>query len=111
MRMAPRIRPRAVITAALLLAAHFFRGGATVAAGLALGLGALAFLRLRWARRLLQAGLVLGVLVWLYTAWVLASGRAAHGQPYGRLLLIIGAVAALTALGAWCARPVPTDPD
>ena len=99
------------VLAALLLAAHFFRGGTTVAAGLALGLGALAFVRRRWARRWLQAGLALGVFVWLYTAWVLATGRAALGQPYGRLLAILGAVAVLTALAAWCARPVPSDPD
>lgn len=99
------------VLAAVLLAAHFYRGGLTVAAGLALGLGALAFVRHRWARRGLQAGLAAGVVVWLHTAWVLASGRAAGGQPYGRLLAILGAVAAVTALAAWSARPLPTDPD
>ena len=97
--------------AALLLAAHFHRGGITVAAGAALGLAALAFVRRRWARRWVQAGLAVGVLVWLHTAWLLASGRAAQGQPYGRLVAILGAVAGLTALAAWLARPVPTDPD
>ena len=99
------------VLAALLLAAHFHRGGVTVAAGAALGLAGLAFVRRRWARRWVQAGLAVGVLVWLHTAWVLATGRAANGQPYGRMLAILGAVAALTALAAWCARPVPTDPD
>lgn len=97
--------------AALLLAAHFYRGGLTVAAGLALGLGALAFVRRRWARRWLQAGLAAGVVVWLHTAWVLATGRIGQGQPYGRLLAILGAVAAVTALAAWWARPAPNDPD
>ena len=97
--------------AALLLAAHFCRGGLTVAAGLALGLAALAFVRRRWARRWLQAGLAAGVLVWLHTAWVLATGRAAGGQSYGRLLAIMGTVAALTAAAAWWSRPAPTDPD
>ena len=99
------------VLAALLLAAHFHRGGITVAAGVALGLAALAFVRRRWARRWVQAGLAVGVLVWLHTAWLLASGRAAQGQPYGRLVAILGAVAGLTALAAWLARPVPTDPD
>jgi hypothetical protein len=99
------------VLAALLLAAHFYRGGLTVAAGLALGLAALAFVPHRWARRWLQAGLAAGVLVWLHTAWVLATGRAAGGLPYGRLLAILGVVAAVTAVAAWWARPVPTDPD
>lgn len=111
MRLAWVGRTALPLLAALLLAAHFYRGGLTVAAGLALGLGALAFVRHRWARRWLQAGLAVGVIVWLHTAWLLASGRAAQGQPYGRLLAILGAVAALTALAAWWARPVPTDPD
>jgi hypothetical protein len=99
------------LLAALLLAAHFYRGGATVAAGLSLALGALAFVRHRWARRWLQAGLLAGVVVWLHTAWTLAAGRVGQGQPYGRMLAILGAVAALTAVAAWWCRPLPTDPD
>jgi hypothetical protein len=88
------------ILALLLLAAHFFRGGLVVPGAAALALVALLFARDRRAVLVLQVALVLGTLEWLRTAWALASQRAALGQPYGRLLLILGTVAALTALAA-----------
>jgi hypothetical protein len=40
----------------------------------------------------------------LRTAWVFASARAASGQPYTRLLVILGSVALVTALAAWLLR-------
>jgi len=73
-----------------------------VGAGLA-GLACLAllFVRTPWAARILQIALAIATLEWLRTAWVFAAARAAADQPYARLLVIIGAVAALTALAAW----------
>jgi hypothetical protein len=87
--------------ALLLLAAHFFRAGYVSVAALAVAAIGLLFVRVPWSVRLLQATLLLGVIEWLRTAWVFASARAQFGQPYGRLLLILGAVAALTGLAAW----------
>jgi hypothetical protein len=63
-------------------------------------LTALLSVRAAWAVRVLQAALVLGALEWLRTAWVFAAARAAQGQPYGRLLAILGSVAIVTALAA-----------
>lgn len=86
--------------ALLLLAAHFFRAGLMPLAVLPAMLIALLFVRTTWAVRVLQAVLALGALEWLRTAWVFAAARAAQGQPYGRLLAILGAVAAVTAIAA-----------
>ena len=92
------------VLALLLLAAHFLRGGPWVLAVAALGLVALLLVRRPWAAVVLQGALLLGTLEWLRTAWHLASARAALGQPFGRLLAILGAVAALTALAALAVR-------
>lgn len=92
------------VLALLLLAAHFYRGGLLVLAAASCALITLLFVRRQWATYVLQAALALGTLEWLRTAWALASHRAALGQPYGRLLLILGIVAALTALAALVVR-------
>ncbi len=86
--------------ALLLLAAHFFRAGLIPLTALCVVLLALLFIRATWAVRSLQIALALGTLEWLRTAWVFAAARAAQGQPYGRLLAILGTVAALTAVAA-----------
>ncbi len=99
MRVAALLLPSGL--ALLLLAAHFFRAGHIALAALAVAAIGLLFVRAPWSVRLLQATLLLGVLEWLRTAWVFASARAQLGHPYGRLLLILGSVAALTALAAW----------
>jgi hypothetical protein len=52
----------------------------------------------------MQVALALGVLEWLRTAWVFASARADVGQPYGRLLVILGGVALFTVLAAAALR-------
>lgn len=86
--------------ALLLLAAHFYRAGLAPLAALCAMLVGLLFVRATWSVRVLQAVLALGALEWLRTAWVFAAARAAQGQPYGRLLAILGTVAAVTAIAA-----------
>jgi hypothetical protein len=86
--------------ALLLLGAHFFRAGLVALTVACLALLGLLFVRSAWAVRTLQVAFALGTLEWLRTAWVFASARAVAGQPYGRLLMIIGSVALLTALAA-----------
>ncbi len=87
-------------SALLLLAAHFVHAGIIAAAAMpVLALGLLAVSR-AWAARTLQVVLAVAVIEWLLTGWTLASLRASHGQPYVRLLVILGAVAAFTALAA-----------
>ncbi len=92
--------------ALLLLAAHFFRNGLFPLAAISLGFAPLVFVSRPWAAPMLRAALALGSIEWLRTAWVLFERRALAGQPYTRMLLIIGAVAAFTAVAAWLAgRP------
>jgi hypothetical protein len=86
--------------ALLLLGAHFFRAGLVPLTVACLALLALLFVRTAWAARTLQAAFALGTLEWLRTAWVFASARAVAGQPYARLLVILGGVALFTALAA-----------
>ena len=89
-----------VVLSALLLAAHFYRSRslALVAASLALPL--LLLVRERWSARAVQAGLVLGALEWMRTLAFFAGQRMEVGRPWGRLALILGVVAVLTALSA-----------
>lgn len=88
----------------LLLAAHFCRASQVPLTVACLGLVALLLVRARWAWLALQVALALGTLEWLRTAWAFASARAQSGQPYGRLLLILGAVALVTAVAAVALR-------
>ncbi len=88
----------------LALAAHFLRGGHLVLAGLSLGAVALLTVRRRWAGAVLQVYLALGVAVWALQAWVIAQARIERGEPYGRMLLILGLVAAVSGLSALLLR-------
>lgn len=85
----------------LILAAHFLRSGSFILLGSVLGLLLLLFVPRRWARITVQSGLGLGVLEWLRTLTVLAMARRELDQPYLRLAIILGAVAAFSSLSAW----------
>jgi hypothetical protein len=89
-----------VVLSILVLGAHFLRDNLWVGVFACLLLTALLFLRRPWVVRLVQAALVLGALEWLRTMYALASMRALHGQPYGRMLVILGVVAAVTLCSA-----------
>lgn len=86
--------------ALLLLAAHLLHAGFVAATVVALLLGALLAVRRPWAARVLQLVLALAVVEWLLTAVRLSQLRIQHDQPYLRMALILGAVAAFTALAA-----------
>ena len=87
--------------AVLLLAAHFTRSGCLPFVLACLVLLPLCFVRRPWAVIAVRSALAVGVLIWLNTAWRLAGARAAAGEPSARMWLILGAVAAFTALAAW----------
>jgi hypothetical protein len=84
-----------------LLAAHFYRADWMLPAGLSGALTLLLAVPRPWAARTLQVALLLGALEWLRTLAAFAAMRVAVGQPYLRLALILGAVAAFTLLAAW----------
>lgn len=86
--------------ALLLLGAHFFHAGLEPLAAVAILLVGLLFVSRPWAARTLQAVLAAGTIEWLLTAYALAQMRLQHGQPYVRLLVILGGVAVFTAVAA-----------
>ena len=102
-----------VLLSLLVLAAHFSRAGETALALAVLALPLLLLFRRRWGARALELGLALGALEWVRTAFRLVDLRRAHGLPFLRLALILGAVAALTLASAalleawWRARRPP----
>ncbi len=89
-----------VVFCLLLMAAHFLRASAFLMMALCFGLMALLFVRRPWAARVLQGWLLLGSLVWVLTAISAATDRVAQGKPATRLLVILGTVGVVTALGA-----------
>jgi hypothetical protein len=86
--------------ALLLLAAHFFHARAGLVSAICILLIALLFVPRAWAGRVLQVVLALGAIEWILTAYTLAQVRMQHGDPYVRLVVILGGVALLTAVSA-----------
>lgn len=84
---------------ALVLGAHFLRRGQVLLTMLCLGLVVLLYVRRPWARRVVQVALVAGAVEWLFTLALLVAERRASGEPWLRLVIILGAVGAV-ALGS-----------
>jgi hypothetical protein len=94
------LRVLPVILSMLLLGAHFYRGGlAPLAVACAL-LPLLLLVRRGWVPRLFQLVLALGAAEWARTLHALVQMRMAFDQPWGRLAVIVGAVAVFTLLSA-----------
>ena len=105
--MKATLRVLPVVLSTLVLAAHFFRSGDLPLVAVALGLPFLLLAGRRWSARAVQAGLVLGAVEWVRTLAHFAGQRTEVGQPWGRLAVILGGVAALTALAALAVRVPP----
>ena len=89
-----------IVLSFLILAAHYLRSGDPLLTGVSVLLPLLMVVRRPWAARLVQAALLLGTLEWVRTLIGLARVRAQFDQPYLRMALILGVVAAVTALSA-----------
>ncbi len=89
-----------VVLSLLLLGAHFLRSGNSVGVVGSLAMIALLFVTRPWVARLAQLVLVFGALTWLRTLYVLVQMRGALDQPYVRLIVILGLVAAVTLASA-----------
>lgn len=83
-----------------LLAAHFLRGGHVFLAAALAAAPATLLVRSPVTRRIVQAALAAGALVWLSTAVRLAHERREDGRPWARMALILGAVASVNVCGA-----------
>lgn len=90
----------APILSFLVLGAHFLRSGnfLLVAAALAL-VGSLAA-RSPWVPRVAQAALLLGAIEWVRTLVLITGVRLRAGEPYVRLVIILGGVALVSAASA-----------
>ncbi len=89
-----------VVLSLLVLSAHFLRAGNEMAVAVSLLLIPVLFVRRYWTARLVQAALILGALEWLRTLYVLAQLRAAQGEPYTRMAVILAVVAAVSLASA-----------
>ena len=85
-----------VFLSALILGAHFFRGGQLPLVLVTLTMPLILFIRRPWAARIVQVGLIAGGLEWARTTVHLVIERQAIGAPWIRLALILGTVAILT---------------
>lgn len=97
--------------AALLLGAHFLRSGNLALVALSFSIPIVALIPHERARIAARVLLVLGALEWVRTTVVLVEIRNRIGEPWGRMVLILGAVAAVTALAAVVLPKVAPRPD
>jgi len=85
-----------VVLSLVMLGAHFLRYGNSIGVFGSLVLIALLIVRRPWVARLMQVVLILGALEWVRTLYELAQLRAVHGQPFVRMIVILGVVIAVT---------------
>lgn len=84
----------------VLLALHFFRNDNLLAMYLSLLLIIMILVRRPWASHTLQAFLLLGSVEWVRTTIILVTSRNELGDPYLKLVFILGGVALFTALAS-----------
>lgn len=82
----------------LLLGASFLRAGNYLMLTVCAVLLALLAVPRPWAALIAQFALVLAALRWLWLTYLIGSMRAAMGIPYGRMALILSAIALFTLL-------------
>jgi hypothetical protein len=96
-----------VILSLLVLGAHFFRSGRLLLVLAVVALIACLPARRPWVPRLVQAALLLGTIEWVRTLVLFAGDRLRNGEPYVRLVIILGAVALVAALSALLFETAP----
>ena len=89
-----------VYISALLMAAHFFRLGVDSIVIICICFPFLLLLKTKWAARIIQIVLFIGAMEWVRALYSLASLRMSAGEPWVRLVLILGGVALFTGLSA-----------
>ncbi len=89
-----------ILLSLAMFAAHFLRYGNFLLVAAILGLAALLLVRRPWVARLTQFVLAVAAVEWLRTLAMLVQARAAVGEPYLRLAIILGVVAALAMVAA-----------
>jgi len=94
------IRLLPVFISSLLIAAHCLRSGSLIFVACSLAFPFLLLFPKKWAARTIQICLLIAMLEWLRTLFVIANQRIDMGQPWTRLAIILGSVAVLTGASA-----------
>ena len=89
-----------VIISFIILAAHFMHAGQMYLVYLMLILPFLLFFKKSWVPWLFQAVLLLGAAEWLRTLYFMTQVRIEYGEPWMRMVVILGVVALFTALSS-----------
>ena len=89
------------ILGCVVLAAHFLRQFDLLLSGLCLLLPFLLLVRRAWVARLMQAAMLFAAVAWLGTLVRIVGERQAAGQPWVRLVVILGGVAAVSLAGGF----------
>ena len=90
------LRIISVILVFLLLGAQFLRSGNTFLMGVSVLTPCLLLVKKRWILLLGKWLAYSGALVWTHTTFLLVRQRIMSGAPWGRMLLILLGVTALT---------------
>ncbi len=98
MNLARYIAP--AVVSEVVLAAHFLRSGHLLWVVASLIVPLLLLSRQRWALYVNQVALVAGAGMWLLVAYALMEMRREVGQPYLRMVLILGSVALIALVSA-----------
>jgi len=94
------VRLLPVIFSFLILSAHFSRGDLPVLSIICLLIPLLLFIKQRWVVRTIQTLLIFGSIEWIRTLFVYVNERQPIGEPYLRLVIILGIVVLFTGLSA-----------
>lgn len=89
-----------VLMSFLLMAAHFSRADNAVLVTVSLLFPLILLLRRPWVARLTQVVLVIAGIEWVRTLLAIAQRRQAAGEPWVRMAVILGVVAAFTVCSA-----------
>ena len=89
-----------VILSFLLLAAHFSRADIFPLIVACIAAPFLLFVRRPWVAKTFQVLLVIGALEWVRTLIAIARRRQLMGEPWTRMAIILGVVAAVTLASA-----------
>lgn len=84
----------------IVLAAHFLRGGMLPLVVIAVAMPLFLLIKRPWATRVVQSGLVLCAAIWILTMLQIAAERQRNGEPWTRMAVILGIVAAVSLLSA-----------
>ena len=90
-----------VVLSCLILAAHFFRAELPVLSVICLVVAFLPFYRKIWVPQFMRWFLVLGSIEWLRALFIFTRERMELGQPWLRLVIILGAVMLVTFFSAF----------